>query len=161
MALCTANLHGLGYFLEAEGAASWGKKMKSELAANLVAEAIAKARADFGRPICVAICDVNGFLIAFSKMDDAPVRSIQISQSKAYTSARMQVDTDAFLERLQRESIPASYFCDDKLTALPGGCVLTNADGVIIGSAGISGLASHEDMAIARALASTAANKLP
>jgi len=131
--------------------------MKSELANRRVAEAVAKAQADFGRPICVAISDAYGFLTAFGRMDDAPVRSIQISQCKAYTAARMGVDTDAFLERLQRENIPASYFCDEKLTALPGGAVLKNASGVIIGAAGISGLAPHEDVAIARALAATSA----
>lgn len=133
--------------------------MKSELAANLVAEAIAKARADFGRPICVAICDTYGFLVAFCKMDDAPVRSIQISQSKAYTSARMGLDTQAFREKLCQENFLASDFCDEKLTALPGGAVLKNGNGTIIGAAGISGLAADEDAVIAKVLAAKAASE--
>ncbi len=131
--------------------------MNIELAGQLVAKAMAKAKADYGRPMCVAICDRYGFLTAFASMDEAPVRSIQLSQGKAYTAARMGVDTDAFLERLHRENIPASYFCDDKLTGMPGGCVLKNAAGVIIGAAGISGLAPSEDMEIAQALVAIAA----
>jgi uncharacterized protein GlcG (DUF336 family) len=62
----------------------------------------------------------------------------------------MGVDTHVFLERLHRENIPASYFCDDKLTGLPGGSVLKDASGAVIGAAGISGLAPSEDMAIAQ-----------
>jgi uncharacterized protein GlcG (DUF336 family) len=123
------------------------------MAGNLVAAAIAKAKADYGRPICVAVCDRYGFLTAFVSMDDAPVRSIQLSQGKAYTSARMGVDTDAFLERLHVNNIPASYFCDDKLTGLPGGCVLKGAGG---GAVGISGLAPDEDVAIAKILVALA-----
>lgn len=130
--------------------------MNAELAGSLVAAATAKARADYGRPVCVAICDRYGFLIAFAAMDDAPVRSIQLSQGKAYTSARMGVDTGAFLERLHRDKIPASYFCDDKLTGLPGGCVLKGVGGGVIGAVGISGLAPDEDVVIAKSLVTLA-----
>ncbi|MEI9987291.1 MAG: heme-binding protein [Aliidongia sp.] len=58
------------------------------------------------------------------------------------------------------ENIPASYFCDDKLTGLPGGSVLKDAAGTVIGAAGISGLAPSEDMAIAKAMVDMAASAL-
>lgn len=122
-------------------------------AQKLVTKALEKAAADFQRPICVSICDAQGFLLAFVRGDGAPVRSVQISQGKAYSAARMGVNTDAFLERLHRENIEASYFCDERLTALPGGAVLKNADGQVLGGAGISGLTSAEDQSIANALA--------
>jgi uncharacterized protein GlcG (DUF336 family) len=130
--------------------------VNAELAGTLVAAAIGKAKTEYGRPICVAVCDRYGFLTAFAAMDDAPVRSIQLSQGKAYTSARMGVDTDAFLARLHAEKVPASYFCDDKLTGLPGGCVLKGAEGGVVGAVGISGLAPDEDLAIAKALVALA-----
>ena len=85
------------------------------------------------------------------------MRSIQLSQGKAYTSARMGVDTDAFLQRLHANNIPASYFCDDKLTGLPGGCVIKGAGGDVTGAVGISGLTPDEDVAIAKALVAIAA----
>jgi len=130
--------------------------MNYELGRKLVAAATSRAKADYGRPICVAVCDQFGFLTAFVRMDDAPVRSIEIAQGKAYTSARLGVDTDAFLERLQTNNIPASYFCDDKLTGLQGGCVLKGASGKVIGGLGISGLTPEEDMQIARSLVALA-----
>ncbi len=122
--------------------------------------AMEKAKAEYDRPICVAICDPAGFLIAFQRQEGAPLRSIAISQGKAYSSARMGVSTEALLQRLERENIPVAYFCDEKLTALPGGGVLKNSDGKTIGAAGISGLTSAEDQEIADFLANMAAQSL-
>ena len=122
-------------------------------AQKLVAAAIKKAATEFKRPICVAVCDTQGFLLAFARGDGAPVRSIDLSQGKAYSAARLGVNTDAFLERLHRENILPSYFCDNRLTGLPGGAVLKSATGEVLGGAGISGLTSAEDQIIANALA--------
>ena len=108
-----------------------------------------KAEKDYARPICAAICDGAGFLIAFSRMKGAPVRSIAISQGKAYSAARMGITTQALLERMHRENIAPGYFCDEKLTALPGGSVLRLSNGGIVGGIGISGLTSAEDQVIA------------
>ncbi len=127
---------------------------------DLTRLAMEKAKAEYSRPICVAICDPAGFLIAFQRMEGAPLRSIAIAQGKAYSAARMQVSTDALLQRLERENIPVSYFCDEKITALPGGSVLKNADGKITGSAGISGLTSAEDQEVADFLANMAAQSM-
>jgi uncharacterized protein GlcG (DUF336 family) len=119
----------------------------------LVRAALDQAAADYKRPICVAVCDAAGFLIAFARQDRAPFRSIAISEGKAYSAARMGTNTDAFLERLERENVQASYFCDSKLTALPGGAVLKDDTGAVIGGAGISGLTAAEDQVIANRLA--------
>lgn len=126
-------------------------------AQQLIGQALAIGREQFARPICVAICDAQGFLVAFARQSGAPLRSIAIAQGKAYTCARMGTDTDAFLARLRRDDIQPSYFCDDRLTALPGGAVLKNAQGEILGGIGISGLTSAEDQVIAHAVAAQAA----
>ncbi len=114
---------------------------------KMLQQAMDKAKADYGKPICVAISDQAGELIGFVKMDGAPLRSIQISQRKAYTAARICVTTGAFMERLQREKILASDF-DPNYSGLPGGTPLKNKEGKIIGAIGISGLAASEDQAI-------------
>ncbi len=122
------------------------------MAQNLIARAMEKASSDFKRPICVAVCDPNGFVIAFARMDGAPIRSIEISRRKAFTAVRMGVSTDAFFARIQKENLQASYFGDDMLP-LPGGNVLKDAAGTVVGGVGISGLAAHEDQVIAEAVA--------
>jgi glc operon protein GlcG len=122
-------------------------------ARSLIDAATAKAKTDFKRPICVAVCDSSGFLTAFVREDGAPIRSIAIAQGKAYTAVRMGVNTDAFLVRLARDNIPASYFRDDRLTGLAGGAVLKNAAGAVVGGVGISGLSSEEDQIVANHVA--------
>ena len=124
-----------------------------DIARQCLDHAMAKARQDFTRPICVSVCDAQGFLLAFARMEGAPVRSIQISQGKAYTSARMGVSTQAVLERLKTEGIEIAYFCDPLLTALPGGSVLKDSSGTMIGAVGVSGLTAAQDQMITDAVA--------
>ena len=123
----------------------------------LLAQGLELIRQYPGKAACFSVCDQHGFLLGFVRMDGAPVRSIRIAQQKAYTCARIGTNTDAFLDRLRRENIPISYFCDEQLTALPGGAVLRDKQGNMIGAVGVSGLAPHEDQAIANALAGSAA----
>jgi uncharacterized protein GlcG (DUF336 family) len=124
-----------------------------ETASTLLDRAIERAQKEFRRPICVAVCDPLGFLVAFSRMEGAPVRSIQISQCKAYTAARMGVSTEAFLARIRKDAIEVAYFCDPLLTALPGGSVLRDAGGMVLGAIGVSGLTSAEDQQITDGIA--------
>jgi glc operon protein GlcG len=124
-----------------------------QLTQALLAHATEKVRRTFGKPVCIAVCDSHGFLVGFSRMDNAPVRSIQISQQKAYTCTRVGVTTEAFLARLRKEDVPIGYFCDPLLTALPGGALLRDAQDSVIGAIGISGLAPAEDQQIADELA--------
>ena len=121
-------------------------------AQNLIARSVEKANSDYKRPICVSVCDASGFVVAFARMDGAPIRSIDISRRKAFTAMRMGVPTAAFFERLQKDNLQADYFGAD-LCPLGGGVPLKDASGAIIGAIGISGLASHEDAAIAEAAA--------
>jgi uncharacterized protein GlcG (DUF336 family) len=124
-----------------------------EIAQQMLDRATAKAQQDYKRPICVSVCDAQGFLLAFARMQGAPVRSIAISQGKAYTAARMGVSTDAVLARLKKEGIEIGHFCDPLLTALPGGSPLKDAAGTLIGAIGVSGLHSSEDHAITESIA--------
>jgi uncharacterized protein GlcG (DUF336 family) len=124
-----------------------------ESAQKILAQAVAKAAKDFGRPISVSVCDQYGFMVAFARMNGAPVRGIEISRRKAYTAVRMGMSTDAFLARLHKEQVEAGFFGDDTLTALPGGNLLKDAAGNVLGGVGVSGLAPNEDQSITEAMA--------
>jgi len=119
-----------------------------ESANKCLQHALAKAQTEFKRPICVAVCDASGFQIAFARMDGAPIRSIAISQQKAHTATRMGMSTDAFLERLRADNIDINYFCDPLMTALPGGNLLKDKAGAVVGAVGVSGLKPAEDQVV-------------
>ncbi len=122
-------------------------------AREAVALGMKLAEEDFGRPVCVAVCDAAGNLLAFGRMDSAPLRSIAISQGKAYTACRMGTSTEAFHERLKARGRTLADFCDPTFTSLPGGAVVKDARGGVAGGIGISGLHAEEDQVIANALA--------
>lgn len=117
-------------------------------ARDLIDQATAHATQNFKKPVCVSVCDATGLLLAFVRMEGAPVRSVAISQGKGYSAARMGVTTQAVLERLHREQIEIGYFCDPLLTALPGGSPLKDKEGVLRGAIGVSGLTSAEDQQV-------------
>lgn len=41
------------------------------------------------RPLSVAVCDANGELISFARMDNAKLLTIELTQRKARTSSRL------------------------------------------------------------------------
>jgi uncharacterized protein GlcG (DUF336 family) len=73
--------------------------ISSELAQKMVDEAVAKAR-KLGVAENVAVLDDGGNLKAFSRMDGAPILSIEIAQNKAYT-ALFGVPTQDFFNFIQ------------------------------------------------------------
>jgi glc operon protein GlcG len=119
-----------------------------ETANKCLESAVAKTQAEFKRPVCVSVCDASGFLVAFSRMEGAPIRSIQISQSKAYTATRMGIATDEFLARLRNDNVDIGYYCDPSMTALPGGNLLKDKNGAVVGAIGVSGLKPVEDQVV-------------
>ncbi|MFN4352000.1 MAG: GlcG/HbpS family heme-binding protein [Hylemonella sp.] len=118
------------------------------VAHDLIDQAMVHATQNFKKPVCVSVCDASGLLLAFVRMEGAPVRSVAISQGKGYSAARMGVTTQAVLERLHRENIEIGYFCDPLLTALPGGSPLKDKAGMLCGAIGVSGLTSAEDQQV-------------
>ena len=73
--------------------------ISSELAQKMVDEAVAKAR-ELGVTENVAILDDGANLKAFSRMDGAPILSIEMAQNKAYT-ALFGVSTQDFFNFIQ------------------------------------------------------------
>ena len=126
--------------------------MHLDRAQSLAARAVHEA-ARYQLPICVSICDDRGLLMTFLRMDGAPARSVGLSQAKAYSAARLATTTASFHARLQSQGMPASYFCDPLLTGLPGGSVVKDSDGGVVGGVGISGLTPAQDQEIADLLA--------
>jgi uncharacterized protein GlcG (DUF336 family) len=75
--------------------------ISSELAQKMIDQAMAKAR-QMGVAENIAILDDGGNLKAFSRMDGAPILSIEIAQNKAYT-ALFGVSTQDFFNFIQRD----------------------------------------------------------
>jgi uncharacterized protein GlcG (DUF336 family) len=111
--------------------------ISSELAQNMVHEAVAKAR-ELGVTENVAILDDGGNLKAFSRMDGAPILSIEIAQNKAYT-ALFGFPTQDFFNFIQNDpSLLAGIPTLARVAAYGGGLPI-KVDGEIVGAIGVSG----------------------
>lgn len=68
------------------------KRISNELAWKLIQAAQKKAE-ELQIAVNITVVDQGGNLIAFSRMDRAPILSIKISQNKAYSAAAFGIPT--------------------------------------------------------------------
>jgi len=124
--------------------------ISSELAQKMVDEAVAKAR-ELGVTENVAILDDGGNLKAFSRMDGAPILSIEMAQNKAYT-ALFGVSTQDFFNFIQGDpSLLAGIPTLARVAAWGGGFPI-KVNGEVVGAIGLSGAPAVEnDVECARA----------
>ena len=98
---------------------------------------MAKAR-ELGVAENVAILDDGGNLKAFSRMDGAPVPTIEMAQNKAYT-ALFGISTQEFFNFIQSDpSLLAGIPTLARVAAWGGGFPI-RVDGEIVGAVGLSG----------------------
>lgn len=102
------------------------------------------------RPVAIAICDDQGELVAFARMDRCAPLPLTIARKKAYTAARTRSDTKAFADRLKSIGRSTLDLGDSNLIGVQGGVAIVTPDGTALGGIGVSGLAAEEDEAIAR-----------
>lgn len=111
--------------------------ISSELAQKMVDQAMAKAR-QIEVSENIAILDDGGNLKAFSRMDGAPILSIEIAQNKAYT-ALFGVPTQDFFNFIQRDpSLLAGIPTLARVAAYGGGFPIM-VGGEVVGAIGVSG----------------------
>jgi len=134
--------------------------ISSELAQKLVDKAVAKAR-QIGVSENVAILDDGGNLKAFSRMDGAPIPTIEIAQNKAYT-ALFGVSTQEFFNFIQGDpSLLAGVPTLARVAAWGGGFPI-KVDGEIVGAIGLRGAPAVEnDVDCARAALALVSNPVP
>lgn len=91
-------------------------------------------------------------LVAFNKMDDAWLGSIDIAQKKARTARFFNMDTGVIGSLSQPGgSLYNIEHSNGGLITFPGGVVIKNAAGEIIGAIGVSGSTVEDDHAVAAA----------
>lgn len=121
-----------------------------EAAQRMITAAEAKAR-EMGKPMVIAICDGDGTLKAYSRMDGAPLLSVQIAQDKAYTAISFGMATHEWFDFVQNDPpLLHGIIKTDRLVVFGGGFPITQ-DGQIIGGIGVSGGHYTHDMEVARA----------
>lgn len=132
-----------------------GHTVTLEEARTIIAAASKKAE-EIGQPMNIAVVCAGGYLLAFERMQNAWLGSVDIAQKKAFTSRAFDIET-ATLATLSQSGdqffgIHASN--DGKIMIFAGGVPLMR-DGKVIGAIGVSGGLGEQDQAVAKAGAAT------
>jgi glc operon protein GlcG len=98
----------------------------------------------------IAVADAHGELIAFARMDGAPISSIRIAANKAWTAARERKPTKEIGEKARHpeKGHDIAYYGDPKFVGWGGGVPVWR-NGQVVGAVAVSGLSSSEDVVLA------------
>jgi uncharacterized protein GlcG (DUF336 family) len=126
--------------------------------AQVVVDAAVKKAQQIATLMNITIIDAGGNLKAFARMDGAWLGSIDISVKKARTARFFDMDSGE-IGKLSQPGGPLYHIeiSNGGLITFPGGVLLKNATGEIIGAIGVSGSTVENDHAVATA----GANALP
>jgi uncharacterized protein GlcG (DUF336 family) len=118
----------------------------------MVAEARAKGRALGLKPLTVAVLDAGGHLLAFEREDGASPGRFEIARGKAYGAVMLGMGGKAQMARAEGQA----YFMaalngafGGKVVPVPGGVLVRDAGGAVIGAVGVTGDTSDNDAAAA------------
>ncbi|PAQ16150.1 cobalamin adenosyltransferase [Bacillaceae bacterium SAOS 7] len=126
------------------------KTISRSLATRMLEAAVDKAE-ELGVAVNVAVVDNGGHLIAFTKMDHAPLLSAEIAQNKAYTAAAFGLPTHEWYELIKDEpSLKTGIVHTNRLTVFGGGYPIRCGD-ALAGGIGVSGGTLAEDQACCEA----------
>ena len=120
--------------------------------ARVAVDAAAAWAQTLGVPVNIAVVDLAGGLLAFARLDGAPLLSGSIAQDKAYTVAAFNgVPTHAWFGLIEAEpALREGIVHRDRLVIFAGGVPVT-VGGTLVGAVGVSGGTAEQDREIAEA----------
>ncbi|MEX2321726.1 MAG: heme-binding protein [Saccharospirillum sp.] len=123
------------------------KRLGIDDAAKLIEGARRHAN-DIGVPMCIAVVDESGNLIAFERMDGGKTSSIGIAQNKAYTAGAARKATHEY----NAACVPGNlvFGIHTELSVVGGGLPVWAGD-ACVGGIGLSSGTPNQDMACAQA----------
>lgn len=126
------------------------RTISNELARQMIKAAKEEANKQ-GVAVNIAIVDPGGHLIAFERMDNAPILSIEIAQDKAYSAAAFGVPTHEWYDMIKDEpSLKAGIVHTNRLTVFGGGYPI-HSNKMLAGAIGVSGGSLEQDQACCEA----------
>jgi glc operon protein GlcG len=98
----------------------------------------------------IAVADSHGEMVAFARMDGAPISSIRIAANKAWTAARERKPTKEIGDKVRHPETghDIAYYGDPRFEGWGGGIPVWK-DGLVVGAVAVSGLSSSEDIVLA------------
>jgi len=123
-------------------------------ARTIIRKALEKGREMDLKPLSVVVLDAGGHVQAFEREDGAAPGRFAIAQGKAYGSVMLGMAGTAQMARAEQQA----YFIASlnglfggQLVPVPGGVLLRDKKGAVIGAVGVTGDSSDHDAIAAMA----------
>ena len=118
---------------------------------TMISAAMAKAAAT-SVAVTVVVVDESGVVKSMTRMDGAPLVSVQTGINKAYAAAAIGMPPDDFYSAIQADGAAVASFATRPGLALIAGGLPVVVDGQVAGGVGVAGaMTGAEDRAIAEA----------
>jgi uncharacterized protein GlcG (DUF336 family) len=121
-----------------------------EKANKIVSQAIEKARDMAIPPLSIVVLDAGGHLKAMQREDGASMFRFEVASGKAWASVGMDAPSRTLAERAKDNPnffVALAATANGRFLPQPGGVLIRDANGVILGAAGASGGTGDEDEA--------------
>ncbi len=113
---------------------------------------LAKGREIGLKPLSVVVLDAGGAVMAFEREDGASPGRFDIARGKAYGAVMLGIPGTAQMQRAEEQA----YFMaamngafGGKVVPVPGGVLLRDRKGAVIGAVGVTGDTSQNDVVAA------------
>jgi uncharacterized protein GlcG (DUF336 family) len=125
------------------------RRLSAEEARILIEGSVAASR-HINVPMCIAVVDESGHLIAFERMDGGKTSSISIAIDKASTAAMARNGTHVYNQLcVPGQPTFGIHVTNDGHFSIIGGGLPVKVDGDIVGGVGISAGTAVQDVAVA------------
>ncbi len=127
------------------------KRLSIEDALQLIAGARAKAR-QISVPMCIAVSDESGNLIAFERMDGGKSSSVMVAQDKAFTAGAARKATHEYNAVCVPGNLAFGIHTEHggRLSTVGGGLPVYSEE-VVVGGIGVSSGTPQQDLECAQA----------
>jgi uncharacterized protein GlcG (DUF336 family) len=101
-------------------------------------------------PVAIALVDGSGHLVAFARLDDTQLGSIEVALQKAKCAALFRRSTKVFEDALVKGGVGLRVLKGPGILPIEGGLPIV-VDGKVIGAIGVSGVTAEQDGQVAQA----------
>jgi uncharacterized protein GlcG (DUF336 family) len=123
-------------------------------ARTIVRKALEHGRAAGLKPLSVVVLDAGGHVVAFEREDGASPGRFAIAHGKAYGSVMLGIAGTAQRDRAEAQGYfmgAVNGLFGGQLVPVPGGVLVRDAKGAVVGAVGVTGDTSENDAAAALA----------
>ena len=119
-----------------------------DVARKILDVALAKGVEKKLKPLVVAVLDARGCIKALAAQDGTSLLRSEIAHGKAYGALAMGMGSRALFQRAQEQAYFVSAvntLAQGALVPVPGGVLIQDSSGALLGAVGVSGDSSDND----------------